>query len=224
MIKCISFDGNGVLYYRDTDFVDELVDYITLSFLPGLDRKQAMAEFHRWMKASFDGAIAKAAAIDGFMDSLGLADAGARRLIVAKELEFSRRIKLFPTERETLLELDARGMPMGMITNSFQSAKEKALWFEAIGLGCAVRNVVSSIDFGASKPDPSIYLEFARRAGVAPGDMAFVGHEDSELRGAERAGMITVSFNCAEGIAADFHLGKFADLLGLVDRQGRARI
>jgi HAD superfamily hydrolase (TIGR01509 family) len=222
MIKCISFDGNGVLYYRDADFVDELVDYIALSFLPGLDREQAMTEFHRWMKASFDGAIAKAEAIDGFMDSIGLTDAAARKQVAARELEFSRRIKLFPTERETLLELDARGMPMGMITNSFQSAKEKTAWFEGIGLGCAVRNVVSSIDFGASKPDPSIYLEFARRAGFAPAEMAFVGHEDSELRGAEKAGMITVSFNCAEDIAADFHLGKFSDLLGLVDSQGKA--
>lgn len=218
MIKAIAFDGNGVLYYRGTDFVDELVEYIASLHVKGLDRGRAVADFNRWMKASFDGSIGKPEAILGFLEGVGVTQAGARREIAAKELELSRRISLFPTERETLLGLDARGLRMGMITNSFQSAREKAHWFQDIGLGCAVGEVVSSIDFGEAKPAPGIYLEFARRLGLDPGEVAFVGHEDFELRGAEGAGMRTISFNCGEAVVADFHLNVFEDLLGLVDR------
>jgi len=223
MIKAIAFDGNGVLYYRDSDFVDELVDHIAATLVPGLDRAVAAGDFRQWMKASFDGGIGKGEAMDRFMDGIGVSDEAARAVISAKELEFSRRIRLFPTERETLLALEAWGMPMGMITNSFQSAREKANWFQAMGLGCVVREVVSSIDFGAAKPDPSIYLEFARRAKVDPGEVAFVGHEDFEIRGAEKAGMRTVSFNCPDGIIADFHLNVFEELLAVVERHGKVR-
>lgn len=223
MIKAIAFDGNGVLYYRPSDFVDELVDYIAATLVPGLDRPAAAGDFRRWMKASFDGGIGKGEAMERFMDGIGVADKVARTVITAKELEFSRRIVLFPTERETLLALDARGMPMGMITNSFQSAREKTNWFEALDLGCVVRQVVSSIDFGASKPDPAIYREFARRVKLHPGEVAFVGHEDYELRGAEEAGMQTISFNCPETLVADFHLSVFEDLLAVVDRHGKVQ-
>lgn len=222
MIKAIAFDGNGVLYYRAADFVDELVDYIASGLVADLDRKRAAAEFNRWMRASFDGGIGKGEAIARFLDAIGVLDVAQRESIKAKELELSRGIRLFPTESETLLALDAKGVRMGMITNSFQSAAEKTRWFEELGLGCAVREVVSSIDFGAAKPEPSIYLEFARRLALPPSQIAFVGHEDFELRGAERAGMTTVSFNCDEGILADFHLNVFVDLLDLVDRNGKA--
>lgn len=224
MIKAIAFDGNGVLYHRGADFVDELVGHIAALHLKGLDQAGAAAAFNRWMRASFDGSIGKPEAIGGFLDELGVTEAAARGEIAAKELELSRGIRLFPTERETLLGLEARGLRMGMITNSFQSAREKASWFEGLGLGCAVGVVVSSIDFGASKPDPAIYLEFARRLGIDPGETAFVGHEDFELRGAEAAGMQSVSFNCGEAVAAGHHLNVFEDLLTLVDRDREAGI
>lgn len=222
MIKAIAFDGNGVLYYRGMDFVEELVAYIAALHVKGLDQAAAVADFNRWMKASFDGRIAKPEAIGAFLEGIGVDHPRARREIAAKELELSRRISLFPGERETLLGLEARGIRMGMITNSFQSAREKEKWFQDLGLACAVGEVVSSIDFGASKPDPAIYLEFARRLGLDPGQVAFVGHEDFELRGAQGAGMRTISFNCGPGIAADHHLERFDDLLALVDRDREA--
>lgn len=218
MIKAVAFDGNGVLYYRNADFVDELSAYVVAYVVPGLDRWRTAAEFRKWMHAAFDGSIGKADALDRFLDALGVTDLSSRTRIKEKELELSRRINLFPTERETLLALEAREVRMGMITNSFQSAQEKTAWFRELGLGCAVREVVSSIDFGAAKPDPSIYLEFARRVGLSPEEVAFVGHEDFELRGAERAGMRTVSFNCRSDIFSEFHLNVFDELLDLVGR------
>ncbi len=220
VIRAIAFDGNGVLYYRGEDFVDAVAEHFVRQWSPSLDPDAVRISFRKAMNASFDGTYGKRDAIARFLKEWGVDDPAALQDVEAKELEYSRRISLFPTERETLLELATRGFSMGMITNTFQSAGEKTRWFEELGLGCAVRTVVSSIDVGIAKPDSGIYLEFAKRVGFKPAEIAFVGHEEYELVGARKAGMITISFNCPAEMAADFHLPVFSDLLGIMDLHG----
>lgn len=219
-IKAIGFDGNGVLYRRSRDFAAALAAYIRDSFSPGLDLGFAEECHKRHMFRSFDGSIGKARVMEDFLDEIGISDPGARKAILEKELEFSRAIELFPGEKETLLELERRGFVLGMITNSYQSAAEKASWFRALGLECIARRVVSSIDVGVSKPDPGIYLAFAAEAGFPAREIAFVGHEDFELAGAAKAGMLPVSFNCGEEVARPLHLGRFSDLLDIFPYPG----
>lgn len=220
MIISIAFDGNGVLYHRKKDFTDALMEYIRSRHFPDFDVKTGAAVQLRHMKAAFDGSIGKAAAMVRFLDEVGIHDPVVRGAIIQKELEFSRAISLFPTEKETLLELERRGFALGMITNSYQSAAEKASWFRELGLFCIADRVVSSIDAGFSKPDRGIYLEFSRRAGAAPGQIAFVGHEEHELKGAEDAGMLAISFNCEPPIRRALHLALFSDLLDLFPHRG----
>jgi len=215
MIKAIAFDGNGVLYYRGKDFTEALMEYIRDRHLSAFDTRAGAANHLRFMHQSFDGAIGKAEAMRLFLDSAGIVNPQARADISRKEIEYSKAISLFPTEKETLLELARRGFLLGMITNSYQSAAEKASWFRALGLDCVAERVVSSIDAGVSKPDKGIYLEFARRAGLEPEEIAFVGHEAPELRGAREAGMLPISFNCEPEIRMKLHLAKFSDLLDL---------
>ncbi|MDP2791050.1 MAG: HAD family hydrolase, partial [Rectinemataceae bacterium] len=204
----------------DRDFSVSLMDYIRSRHLPDFDTVNGLSEFRRFMVLAFDGSIAKPDALRLFLDSAGIMDPEVRADLIRKELEYSQRICLFPTEKETLLELAQRGFALGMITNSFQSAAEKASWFGALGLGCIAQTVVSSIDAGVSKPDPGIYLEFARRIGSTPGEIAFVGHEAFELAGARAAGMIPVSFNCSPEIRENLHLGVFSDLLAMFPAPG----
>lgn len=218
MISAIAFDGNGVLYYRSGDLAEDLVAFAAESFAPRLDRAAAAAGFRAAMAASFDGKSSKAAAVAALLDGAGILEPEARSRVEAEESRLSSRIELFPTERETLLSLRARGIPMGMVTNTYQGAAEKARWLAALGLAEALPFIVSSIDFGAAKPDPAIYLEFARLAGIAPAEVLFVGHEDFELRGAERAGMLTAAFNCPATIKADYRLREFSDLLAIASR------
>lgn len=220
MITSIAFDGNGVLYHRKTDFTDALMEYIRSTHVSGFDVKAGAEAQLRHMKAAFDGTIDKNEAMVRFLDEAGIRDQAARRAIIGKELEFSRAISLFPTEKETLLELERRGFVLGMITNSYQSAAEKSSWFRALGLDCIADRVVSSIDAGYSKPDRGIYLEFARRAGAAPEQIAFVGHEEHELKGAEEANMFAISFNCEPPVRRAFHLALFSDLLDMFPHPG----
>lgn len=220
MITAIAFDGNGVLYFRKRDFTAALMEYIRDRHSPGFDVVAGAALHLGFMYRSFEGAIDKAEALRLFLDTSGIFDPEVRADILRKELEFSQAISLFPTEKETLLELDRRGFILGMITNSYQSAAEKAAWFRGLGLDCVARRVVSSIDAGFSKPDKGIYLEFARKAGARPEDIAFVGHEEHELRGAREAGMLPVSFNCGPDIRRELHLTLFSDLLDMFPSPG----
>jgi FMN phosphatase YigB (HAD superfamily) len=220
MITAIAFDGNGVLYYRKKDFTYALMEYIKERHCPDFDIEARAADQLRFMHQSFDGRIGKAEAMSRFLDAAGIPDPEVRADITEKEIAYSKAISLFPTEKESLLELDRRGFVLGMITNSYQSAAEKASWFRALGLGCIADRVVSSIDSGFSKPDKGIYLDFARRAGAKPEEIAFIGHEEHELRGAEEAGMLAISFNCEPGIRRKIHLGVFSDLLDLFPRPG----
>lgn len=215
MIKAIGFDGNGVLYYRRDDFSYALMRYIKDKYLPAFDLGKGAELQRKFMYEAFDGGISKAVALAHFLDRIGLRDPDIQADIIRKELEFSRAISLFPGERETLVELERRSFRLGMITNSYQSAEEKAFWFRKLGLECIAGTIVSSINAGVSKPEPGIYLAFARVVGFAPSEIAFVGHEKSELDGAARVGMTPISFNCGPDIREKLHLTTFSDLLDL---------
>ncbi len=220
MIKVIGFDGNGVLYYRDTDFTDALMRYIRERHLPDFDLEGGAELQLKLMRDAFSGGISKDESLRRFLDAIGILGAKEREDILRKERELSRRISLFPGEKEALLQLEHRGFKLGMITNSYQSASEKASWFRGLGLDCIASTIVSSIDAGVAKPDVGIYLEFSLRVGFAPWEIAFVGHEKSELDGAREAGMLPISFNCSPKIREQTHLEKFADLVDLFQSPG----
>lgn len=220
MIKAIGFDGNGVLYYRNNDFTDALMRYIRERHVPDFNLTEGAALQLRLMRDAFDGTITKEESLWRFLDAIGIVDPEAREDVLREERELSRRISLFPGEKAALLELERRGFKLGMITNSYQSAAEKASWFRELGLDCVAAIIVSSIDAGVAKPDVGIYLKFALRVGFAPWEIAFVGHEQAELAGAREAGMLPVSFNCLPEIREETHLERFADLVDLFQSPG----
>ena len=76
--------------------------------------------------------------------------------------------------REVVQELQRRGYVLGIISNLIGS-REIPEWLEVDGFAPYFKSVVLSSVFGKRKPDPSIYLEAARRAGVEPSCCAYVG-------------------------------------------------
>jgi FMN phosphatase YigB (HAD superfamily) len=215
MIKAISFDGNGVLYYREKDVADSLLEYIKENYKSDMELSENSSKFRELLERSFRNEFSKTEMLEKYLDYACITDLNQRKDIIEKEMEFSRSVQLFPTESETILELNKRGFKMGMITNTFQSAAEKADWFIRIGLGCVVEEVVSSIEIGISKPDAGIYEEFARRVGYKPNEVAYVAHDEEELVGAYKAGMVTISFNYSGQYKADYRLSVFKDILDI---------
>lgn len=90
--------------------------------------------------------------------------------------------------REVVEELQKRGYTLGIISNLIGS-REIPEWMEAEGFKKYFKSVLLSSVFGKRKPDPSIYLEAARRAGVEPSLCAYVGDNlKRDVTGSRQAG------------------------------------
>jgi HAD superfamily hydrolase (TIGR01549 family) len=76
--------------------------------------------------------------------------------------------------RETLEELQKRGYVLGIISNLI-GTREIPEWLEAEDYSRYFKSVILSSVFGKRKPDPSVYFEAAKRAGVVPSKCAYVG-------------------------------------------------
>jgi FMN phosphatase YigB (HAD superfamily) len=76
--------------------------------------------------------------------------------------------------KEVVVELHRRGYTLGIISNLI-GTREIPDWLEADGFSPYFKSVVLSSVFGRRKPDPSIYLEATRRAGVEPANSVYIG-------------------------------------------------
>jgi putative hydrolase of the HAD superfamily len=84
-----------------------------------------------------------------------------------------RRV-MAPNSREVVTELSQRGYCMGIISNVI-TENEIPDWLEEDNLSQYFKSVVLSSRFGRRKPDPAIYHEAARLAGVEPARCVYVG-------------------------------------------------
>jgi FMN phosphatase YigB (HAD superfamily) len=90
--------------------------------------------------------------------------------------------------REVVEELHRRGYILGIISNLI-GRREIPEWLEADGFAPYFKSVVLSSVFGKRKPDPSIYLEGARLAGVEPRRCVYVGDNlNRDVTGTRAAG------------------------------------
>jgi HAD superfamily hydrolase (TIGR01549 family) len=90
--------------------------------------------------------------------------------------------------RQVVEELQRRGYILGIISNLI-GTREIPDWLEADGFTPYFKSVVLSSVFGRRKPDPVVYHEAARRAGVEPGCCAYVGdNPNRDVEGTRRAG------------------------------------
>ncbi len=90
--------------------------------------------------------------------------------------------------KEVVYELHKRGYTLGLISNVITS-QEIPDWLEADGLSKYFSSVVLSSVIGIRKPDPEIYLEAARRAGVDPENCVYVGDNlKRDITGTRAAG------------------------------------
>ena len=89
---------------------------------------------------------------------------------------------------QVVVELTRRGYTLGIISNVI-TEREIPEWLEADGLSRYFKSVILSSVFGRRKPDPAIYLEAARRAGVEPARSAYVGDNPKrDVVGTRQAG------------------------------------
>lgn len=134
--------------------------------------------------------------------------------------QLSRYI-ITPDAEVVLSTLEARKIPYGIVTNSEAVQQVKT---ELMGLERRAGCVLVSGVFGADKPDPSIFLEAARRLGVDPAQTLMVGDcPYSDITGAHAAGMHAAFINSTwewpdELISSppEYMLDRLTDLLAIL--------
>ena len=126
-------------------------------------------------------------------EELGLPEAPeAISALVVRELlaRYRRELPLIPGAVEAVERL-ARRWPLGLASSSNRELIDAAL--ELSGLDRLLRATVSSEEVARGKPSPDVYLEAARRLGVAPARCAAVEDSHSGISSARAAGMRVVA-------------------------------
>jgi HAD superfamily hydrolase (TIGR01549 family) len=90
--------------------------------------------------------------------------------------------------KDVVIELHRRGYTLGIISNLI-GTREIAEWMEEDGFTPYFQAVVLSSIYGKRKPDPSIYHEATRKAGVEPVNSVYVGDNlKRDVTGSREAG------------------------------------
>jgi HAD superfamily hydrolase (TIGR01509 family) len=97
---------------------------------------------------------------------------------------------LLPGAREVVERIAAR-FPLGLASSSNRAIFEEVL--ELAGIAGCFTATVSSEEVPRGKPAADVYLEAARRLGVAPEDCAAVEDSHSGIRSAHSAGMRVIA-------------------------------
>ncbi|MBY6004606.1 HAD family hydrolase [Salipiger bermudensis] len=90
-----------------------------------------------------------------------------------------------------MAQLEAMGLPLGVMTNDAESVAHAHLGYAGIR---GVFDFIAGFDSGfGAKPDPAPLLAFAERVAIAPGRIVMVGDSPHDLSAGRAAGMQTVA-------------------------------
>jgi HAD superfamily hydrolase (TIGR01509 family) len=113
------------------------------------------------------------------------------RHVVERMLEAYRRELPLVPGAEAAVRRAAEAFPLALASSSNREIFETVL--ELAGLADCFRATVSSEEVAHGKPAPDVYLEAARRLGVAPERCAAVEDSHTGIRSATTAGMRVVA-------------------------------
>ena len=146
----------------------------------------------------------------------------------ARALEVWRRVREVPYRLApfddvipVLKELRARGITVGLVTNMDRKGDDIA---DGLGLKDHLDLTVTSLEVGASKPDPAIFRAALDRAGAEPHESIHVGDQpSSDVEGALSAGIGPVLLD-RDGIHRGYtvcpRIDTLAELPAVVERAG----
>jgi len=117
-------------------------------------------------------------------------DAINREVVERMLEEYRRELPLVPGAEEAVRRA-ASGFPLALASSSNREVFEVVL--ELSGLAACFGATVSSEEVARGKPAPDVYLEAARRLGVAPERCSAVEDSHAGIRSAKSAGMRVVA-------------------------------
>ena len=107
--------------------------------------------------------------------------------LLSKMRQFNMKLVLFDDVMPALTSLKNRGLILGLISNVDHDI---APLLDELGLPSLLQVVVTSQDAGFNKPQPEIFQEALRQAGVQASEAMYVGDQyQIDVGGANKAGM-----------------------------------
>jgi putative hydrolase of the HAD superfamily len=107
--------------------------------------------------------------------------------MLGKMQQFKMKLVLFDDVAPALDDLKGRGLILGLISNI---ERDITATLNELGLPSWLKIMVTSLDSGFNKPQPEIFQEALRRAGVQPSEAIYVGDQyNVDCIGADQAGM-----------------------------------
>ena len=219
-IEGLLFDMGDVLH-DDTAWRRWLLQLLTRMGL----RSRYRALFRLWdeeyLVDVYAGRRKYAEALQSFLLAIGLSRAQIDEVQAASQArarELEGALRPLPGVRATIDRLLERGLVLGVLGDCDQPAPALEERLSRLGLGGRFNVVLSSFDLGCSKPSPVGYTRALAAMGLSPDGALFVGHDVVGLAGARAIGMSTAAFNFEGTISAHHYLGRFEELLAVVDQ------
>jgi len=135
--------------------------------------------------------------------------------LLGKMQQFELKHVLFDDVLPALHELKKRGLILGLISNV---DKDITALLADLGLTEWLQVVVTSQEVGFTKPNPEIFLEAVKRAGIKPHEAIFVGDQyQIDAVAASRAGMKGILLDRIDYFAVVADCPRLRDLGEIVD-------
>ena len=213
-IRVLALDGHGVVYYRNREVPEAVVDALHRAGKLAVPREVALARYLALQDRVFSRELEYREMLREFVREVGWDSPSAPEELHRLIQKYSADIVVDPDLVPTLEALRRKGIKVGMLTNSIHPAATKLSWLREKGVAQLFDLIFSSVEAGAKKPAPEIFRSFARTMGVPPEEVVFVGHDPAEVQGAKRAGLRTVCLRC-RCAEADYTIDRLNQLLSL---------
>jgi HAD superfamily hydrolase (TIGR01509 family) len=211
-IKAVLFDADGVLYYRQNKD-KELNSFIQKYKTRG--NGELEPEINKLRHRAFIGQLSFAQYKGAVMNLYGITDPDLVAQGIDTAIREKEQIQFFSGTCETLKQLKARGLYLGIVTDTAHPLHVKLSKLERGGFGHVWDSIIPSSEVGVQKPDPRIFRLALQQLGIRAEQAIFVGHKASELEGARNTGITTVAINYEPQAKADFYIQNFSDLAEL---------
>ncbi len=157
-------------------------------------------------------------------DELGVAlapDEISETVVARLERLYREDLPLLPRARETVIEFSRR-WPLGLASSANRPVID--LFLDLADVEACFAATVSSEEVPRGKPAPDVYLEAARRLGVAPRDCVAVEDSTNGIRSGVAAGMTVVAVPNRDFAPAADALALANDVVASVDQLTPERI
>jgi HAD superfamily hydrolase (TIGR01509 family) len=210
-ISLLFFDADGILYHRinKRQHLDQFLKAYTVE---SPDSESVWQATRSIRDSAHRGYTGRDALFDAILEAYGVTDPDLRQIGRHALADDAANISLYDGVVQTLRALQARGVKLGVITNSVTPSQEKLRWLETQGLELRWDVFVNSYEVGEHKPKPRIYEIALSQGGLPATETAFVAHDIAELATAHTVGMKTIAFQAPPDAQADTVISHFTEL------------